>query len=86
MIPNTRHIVDYRLFCVWDCKPFNEFPSARPRAHANIAEAFSAQFGRLQTARKQATNHFIREEQHSTISVVNNEELARTEELVADDK
>jgi len=60
-------------------------PIGRSGAFPDIAKARWRELRSLKAVGKEIPHHLVCEEQHAAVSVVNDEELIRTEQLVRDD-
>src|SRR5580704_8669824 len=86
VVTKAVHIVDYRLHRVGDSKPFDELSGTRSWTFTDIAETGRRQVGCFQAVIEQSANNLVGKELHTAIGVVDDEELTRAQQLVADNQ
>ena len=86
MVPNALDVIDDGLGLIADGQPFDIFAGTRTWFAADVAEAFGGELGSLETGSQQFPHHVIGEEFHAAVGVMNHEEFAGAEKLVADDQ
>src|SRR5208283_1554716 len=74
------------LLLVLDGEPIDVFAFARTRPLADIAEAGGSEFDGLQAGLEEAAHNLVGKIQHAALGVMNDEELPRAEQFVADDE
>ena len=84
MATNAGHVVDHGLPGVFDRQPIDKLIFRRARPFADISKSLRAELGCLEAVRQQAAHQFVAKEFHAAIGVVNDEPLARAEQLVRD--
>src|ERR1035437_9130508 len=86
MIANARDVIDHRLLRIGHRKPRDVFSGTRTVALADIMESVPAKLGGFKTVGEQTAHHLVREVLHPAVCVVDDKELPRAQQLVADHK
>ena len=69
-----------------DRQPLDVLAGARSWAFADVTEAARGELRRFQAGGQQATHHFVGEELHAAVGVMNDEKFLGTQQFVADDQ
>src|SRR5829696_955843 len=86
MVADTADVVHDGPLLVVDAQPVDVLAEDRAGALADVREPVRAEPGCLEAGLQQLGDLLVREELHAAVGVVDDEELAGAEELVADDQ
>ena len=86
MPPTSLNVVNDRLLLVRDQEELHKLRGTAARALADTLEAFRREGRGFERSGEETPNDIVGEELHAAIGVVNDEELSRSEELVADNE
>src|SRR5712691_2611207 len=86
MVSNALDVRDHAFRLLLDRQPIYELTLCGPRPGAGIAPDLSVESGGLQAACEQITHDFVAEQLHAAVRVMNNEPLARAQQLIRDDQ